>query len=220
MAIGERRRQIARFEWIMKAASELADRNPQSLADYVRLIGRRVQSEHLSSVAMSKLHSSSSADTRELLFDLSRVITDDGRNGYDVVRKSSEHRDLQLGRDLIFANPWHRGRLVDNLIHIGAPAPRRAWLHHPNNHSVEWWLPMGIGWVHGGNHSIMVGIVRAEGVLPASTVMDVSPLFAHVWTDGWWYHSEAKQKFAKVPCVELAAIFEIGRLMHGKGASA
>jgi hypothetical protein len=68
-------------------------------------------------------------------------------------------------------------------------------------------------WVGGGNHSLTAGIVQHTGCVTPRAVLDISPVFAHVRAgDG--------RRIAPVASLELAAIFEIGGLMHAHGLSA
>jgi hypothetical protein len=76
-------------------------------------------------------------------------------------------------------------------------------------------LPLGIGWVHGGNHSLAVGIVSAKGIVKPEITYDISEVYKHVTCDGIVY----KRKYdgtviGPVTDLEMAAVFEIGRLMH------
>jgi sulfite reductase beta subunit-like hemoprotein len=74
---------------------------------------------------------------------------------------------------------------------------------------------MGIGWVHGGNHSIATGIVQGEGEITPDSVYDISEVYQYVYTDGEYYITkEDNGVISDVPNVEFAAIFEIGRLMN------
>lgn len=217
----KRKEQVERFNRMLEMANGIAASKPSALPDLVRLLGRPVQSALMAEAAMKKLHGTNREFLKnQLLFDRSTVLTQDGRDTDSLIRQLPEMRDLRLGVDLIFTQPWHRERLSQCLSAIGVPPERKPWKYDRINHFIEYWLPMGIGWVNGGNHSIAVGITRAEGHLPPSSTYDISPLFEHVHTDGWWYHSKVNPKFCKVRNVEMAAIFEIGRLMHQHGVTA
>ena len=43
---------------------------------------------------------------------------------------------------------------------------------------------MGIGWVHGGNHSITAGILQAKGRIKPEIAYDISAVYKHVVCDG------------------------------------
>jgi hypothetical protein len=72
-----------------------------------------------------------------------------------------------------------------------------------------------VGWVHGGNHSITAGIVQAQGKLRPEITYDISRVYRHVTCDGVEYKRKHDgSTVGPVPDLEMAAIFEIGRLMH------
>ncbi len=78
----------------------------------------------------------------------------------------------------------------------------------------ELWLPIRIGWAHGGNHSITAGIVYGTGSVQPEACFDISPVYRHVHCDGLTYsRAHDRTVIAPVADIELAAIFEIGRLM-------
>lgn len=83
------------------------------------------------------------------------------------------------------------------------------------NHCIELWLPLGIGWVHGGNHSLTVGIVEAKGKVKPEITYDVSAIYRHVICDGLEYRRKHDGSLiSHVPDLDMAAVFEIGRLIH------
>ena len=89
------------------------------------------------------------------------------------------------------------------------------------NHDIEYWLPLGIGWVKGGNHSITSGIIQGEGTIIIEEVYDISAVYQHVICDGDTFRRQHDgSKIASVKNVEFAGIFEIGRLMLQNGVSA
>jgi len=82
------------------------------------------------------------------------------------------------------------------------------------NHQVILWEPIRVGWVHGGNHSIAVGILLGRGTIPPQCTYDISPLYRYVTCDGEVYRRKSDGAIiSEVASVEFAAIFEIGRLM-------
>lgn len=205
--------QDSSFDRILELAVRTAKSNPKALPDLVRLIGRRLQSQWIYQVAAAPEHSPATVDVAYAFFSLSTVVTTDGKTLYNLLRKTDEARDLRLGRDLVLPWPWNRSRMVSNLSMIGADRSNGAWRFDPSNHFVELWLPMGIGWVTGGNHSIAMGIVQAEGSVRATRVVDTAPLLSQIRTDGRSYHRLDGSVIAEVRHPDMAAILEIGRMM-------
>lgn len=82
---------------------------------------------------------------------------------------------------------------------------------------MELWLPMGIAWVRGGNHSISTGIIQGSGIIQPTGIVDISNIFNHIYTDGMnYYRKSDHQIISQVKNIEFAAIFEIGRIMKEK----
>lgn len=100
---------------------------------------------------------------------------------------------------------------------------RRAWgkwKHDKNNHYIEFWDPIGVGWCLNGNHSMSAGIIAGEGKLECETVRDISRLYEFVNCDGRRYFNRSGNDLGEVKSPEFAAIFEIGRLLVKHGISA
>ncbi len=126
-----------------------------------------------------------------------------------------------LASDLILPWPWNLSRVASNVSGIGPGRRCGAWKQYPKNHSVEYWRPFGIGWVHGGNHSIMAGIIQGEGRIETDNVYDLSTLFPHVRFNGETFVRVSDDTVIQEALYfEFAAIFEVGRLMHERGISA
>ena len=87
------------------------------------------------------------------------------------------------------------------------------------NHIIDVWLPMGIVWVYGGNHSITIGIIQGGEIEP-TYYTDISKLYKYIKCDGEYFiEISTCKKISKVKSPELAAIFEIGRMMEEKNIS-
>ena len=88
------------------------------------------------------------------------------------------------------------------------------------NHCIELWLPLGIGWVIGGNHSLTAGIVHATGTVKPEITYDISRVYRHVVCDGVEYRRVYDNSvISPVSDLEIAAMFEIGRFMHKRRVS-
>jgi hypothetical protein len=84
------------------------------------------------------------------------------------------------------------------------------------NHSVELYLPWGLAFVAGGNHSIASGILTREGEISVETVYDVSSLYDMYNTDGEGFYSKNGEVIAKGCSLWLAAIFEVAKGFSNK----
>ncbi|WP_113675724.1 DUF6710 family protein [Vallitalea guaymasensis] len=137
---------------------------------------------------------------------------------YDIVKEVSFiDVKMKLNKDLLLPWPWHRERFLNTFAFIGEGRLGGKW-KQDCNHSVSLWLPMGLGWVDYGNHSIMQGIIQGEGEVSPNTIYDIRPIYDYVICDGINYIDiESGKKICSVRSFEIAAIFEIGRLMTQNG---
>lgn len=211
-----------RLTKVLSIADEIAGHNPDALREFIRLLGRKLQSDYMCrAVSVLDEHKMPNLEPKLVWFDEFIPVNSEGHRTYDLKVKINTTRTLRLASDIILPWPWNMGRVVSNLSCIGPGRPWGAWEQDTLNHQVEYWLPFGIGWVHGGNHSIMTGIVRGEGEITTDRVYDLSKLFPHVRFDG---HAFVRVSDGSVihetTEFEFAAIFEVGRLMHERGISA
>ena len=74
---------------------------------------------------------------------------------------------------------------------------------------------MRIGWVHGGNHSIAAGIAYGTGEITPEEIYDISPVYDQVECDGTAYRRVHDESIiGDVPNLEMAILFEVGRMMR------
>lgn len=212
----------ARLAAILAFAEEVARERPSALVDLVRLVGRPVQADALARILfVADEPPVERIEPDTLLFSTLGPLTADGRTLDDLIVRSSEQRVVDLGADLVLPWPWSRERLARTIAHIGEGRSWGPWRADPINHDISVWLPMGLVWVEGGNHSLAAGVVQGRGRVTAGDVWDVGPLYDHVRCDGARFIRRCDgQPVGRVRRVEMAAIFEIGRLMRDHGVSA
>jgi hypothetical protein len=218
---GPRGEGPADFSALMGVAHRLAAERPGALADLASALGRRVQYERI--CAVSQDGRVAPATPYSLLFPSTAPLTADGRTLEDlaVEVEAGPSSAVDLRTDVVLAWPWNAERLATALVNIGDGRPWGRWRMDEFNHRLEVWLPMGMIWVIGGNHSLTAGIVQRTGTLTPERVRDVSPVFDHVGCDGTAYvRRHDGHRLAEVSSVEMAAWFEVGRLMHQHGVTA
>lgn len=126
---------------------------------------------------------------------------------------------IKLGYHPILPQPWRISRLTGALTTICSRNPKISW-KQDNNHEVELWLPFGVTFVWGGNHSIATGVLNNEGELKVDNIYDMSSIFPYIYCDGVnYFRTEDDSLYAPVSNLALAAIFEIGRLIANENAS-
>lgn len=142
------------------------------------------------------------------------IIHKENTNFPDVIKELQTEHVISLNRDLVLPWSWKKSRLITSMALIGQGRRLKQWRQDDNNHHVELWLPMGIAWVYGGNHSISAGIIQGRGEIIPSHVYDISDVYDYVYCDGLnYYRKEDGRIISPVMNAELAAIFEIGRIM-------
>jgi hypothetical protein len=212
---GGRRAQREEFECILEIARDVAKRDPKALPALVKLVGRAAQARAMTTVLR---YPQDEADCEyeddKVLFDTSAPLTPDGRSLRRLLREIPTPRALELGVDLLFPSPWERGRLVNSLCNLRPGGRWGRWRQDPN-HRVMLWLPLGVGWVIGGNHSVAAGVIHAQGKVRPEVTYDISKVYKHVVCDGVDYRRvHDGSRIGPVPDLEMATIFEIGRLIH------
>ncbi|MCC6965307.1 MAG: hypothetical protein IT391_03350 [Nitrospira sp.] len=212
--------QQKQFEQILKVANKIAKQNPQALPTFVRLLARKLQGQYMSA-AFLRTASGGSAELEPgvVWFSEVAVLSGEGAMVYYLKKRLPSTRVLNLSTDVVLPWPWDLTRLEMCLSFIGTK--QNPWKQDTGNHRVEYWLPFGIGWVRGGNHSIMTGILQGRQQLETDEVYDLSAIFPLVHCDGIAFRRTADNSvIAPVREVEFAAIYEVGRLMLLNGVSA
>lgn len=218
--------RLSCFEHLLKTAKLIAEINPRGLVDLVRAILRPLQSEYLLGVAERGQNAlpniASSGFFGGAVHD--RMLHPDGITSRGI-RLESKTFSLKLARDIVLPCAWHFDRYVNALATIGsgkAVAGGRFWNRayqgpwcQEDNHRIELWLPWGIGFVNGGNHSITAGILAGEGEVSPAHVFDMGFLFDELRCDGRYYlDSRTGDQVGPVEDARKAAVFEIGRMMR------
>lgn len=184
---GGRRAQREEFEFILDIAKFIAKRDPKVLPALVKLVGREAQARAMTTVLRHPQDAKScSYDEQKVLFDTYVPITSDGHSLNTLMREIPAPRKIALGVDLIFPWPWERGRLIKSLCDLRPGGKGGKWRQDPN-HLTILWLPLGVCWVGGGNHSITAGIIHAQGKIKPEETYDISRVYKHVVCDGVEY---------------------------------
>ncbi|WP_195945929.1 DUF6710 family protein [Paraclostridium bifermentans] len=219
-----------KFDNIMSLAKEIIDNysydynHDHPILDFIRILGRRIQSDYMGYLLYSGKEENSTRDLepREAMFPIYKVTRDEDGNYIKIdslIDIIEYDRKINISTDLILPWPWRRDRIYNCLTNIGKGREWGIWKQDDYNHWVNVWLPMGIAWVGGGNHSITVGIVQG-GELKPEYYSDISRIYKYIECDGENFrHTYGGEVLSKVKSPEFAAIFEIGRIMCEKGIS-
>lgn len=191
------RKRLSSFKELMKRADILLEENNvEGLKDLIRLVLRPIQSAHLTEPYLSAEHSvrAQLSPWLDLGIEgpLTVVINGQVINDKDftawccsdicLVGNQSVFPRLQLSTDMVLPTPWHPKRLISNIGSIG-PGRSCGIFRQDPNHVIIYHYPLMIGWVAGGNHSIMQGILHGGSVVP-DEVYDISRIINAVKFDG------------------------------------
>lgn len=213
---------------VMKNADLLAEAgNIEGLKDLIKLILRPIQSNHLLHAYISEKNRA----LKELNWsdDFGVVSFIDVRVGEKIIRdrtfaswcwsaeclikEKNIFPQLDLSTDIVLPTPWHPNRILSNIGSIGEDRPRGQFKQDYSNHRVTYQYPLMIGWVTGGNHSLMQGIISGRGVIVPDEVHDISLLIDAVEFDGLnWRSLLSGHRFETPPRYqELGWCWEIAR---------
>ncbi len=184
--------------------------------DVIKLIGLRLQSNYLSNLLYTDKRLPD-IDPWRVFFKFSEKVND-GKEVYDFLEKIEQDFIVDLAKDLVLPWPWSFKRQIMSIARIGTGRSWGEWDEDNLNHNLELWLPMRIGFVRGGNHSISSGVLQGEGKLSAKSVYDVSKLYDYIYTDGAYFYRKIDNSIiSETLSVEFAVIFEVGRIISEKG---
>lgn len=201
------------FDNLLEMAREIAAIDPRGLHAFVAAILRPLQSEQIIGAAERTQHAAPAA-----IEDWRFFMGTEGASAFSfeqLATVDSDGFEVDLARDLVLPTTWRRQSVASAFGAIGAGLKCGPW-RQDTNHQVSLWLPWRIAFVNNGNHSIAVGILRAEGKLKPASVYDLTPVLRAVRSDGKRYLSAlGGQPVAAVADQRVAAVWEIGRIMAG-----
>lgn len=140
-----------------------------------------------------------------VLFPLSYY--DEKGNVHNLGIEANVIKDIDFEKDFVISTPWEKERIFDVIKKI----KRYGFRYNENNHCSVYYTDVDICFVTStGNHSVSVGINNRKGRIK-SQVINISPLFEHVYSDDglYWYDKHTKNKISSVQDFRLALIFEI-----------
>lgn len=186
------------------------------LVDVIRLIGKKVQNKYL--IELTNVDCFSRLESKNIYNIFFNSKNRNDQYIFNSIIKKDTVKEINLSKDLIITFPWKRERLIRTITYLGENRAR-LW-RQDNNHSVQLILPIGLCLVSSGNHSIASGIIQGEGQIKTDRIYDISKIYEHVFCDGINYiRTKDNSIISSVDDVEMAAIFEIGRLMKDNSIS-
>lgn len=204
-----------KFDAIMQIAEDVKNENPKALKNLICALGKPYQLSRIADIfGVSSSLGRIDIVPEALLFNRWEIVTVDEKCLMSIRKKIENEKPLRLAVDLILPWPWNQYGAVNALCHIGTSCIAGKW-KQDDNHRVEYWYPMHIGWVFGGNHSLSAGIIKGEGIIETYDTYDVSEIYNYVYCDGKNFISSLDDRIiGPVLNIEFACIFEIGRMIH------
>lgn len=180
----------------------------------IRLLGKGTQYKLMAELIVNGKEPK--MDKTLIFFDFFDERIEDSVKGFSLIKKVNFDKKIELKKEVILPWPWNIERLSNSMCNFGSELFCKDWKEDPTNHFIELWLPFGISWVNGGNHSITTGILQGEGSI-TPTAYDISDYYDRVYCDGEYYRLRSNNsKLSKVYNVEFAAIYEIGRIIRSE----
>lgn len=207
------------FENVMNWARVLADNaNREGLEDLIKMVLRPVQADHMRAALIRPTHCAPEAlSWIRSMGGLWQIPAPEGTLLTHVTQSGRRTVDashtLHLCRDVVLPTIWSRSSITSSLGAIGPGRVCGRFTQDPN-HSVTLMIPLGIGWVSGGNHSIAQGILSGEGELVPDEVIDVSSAMDVVGYDGeCWVCMRTGLRTDGPRYREFGWVWEIARLL-------
>ncbi|MGR3960519.1 DUF6710 family protein [Vibrio lentus] len=121
--------------------------------------------------------------------------------------------------EAVITFPWHPDRIINNLGTIGE-GMNKGKFTPSNNHSVNYYWPIMLAKVTGGNHSIAQGIIRGEGRVQIESYYDLTSLVNRYKCDGRnWIDLSENRVVTYCDCIELGMAWEVSRFIMAMGES-
>lgn len=209
------------FTEILSFAKDLInDGRENRMNDVIRSLGGGYQFELINNIIKKSGHQINSINNiMDLFFDTNRCnyyFHKSSDSGREIVNSEDCREDnilISPNEILVFSFPWNKQRLIDAFKEIGEVVGNK-WEHQPINHKVCLIKPLNIAVIENGYHSSSINIITNESSFKVTSCLDLTPVYEEIFTDGaYFYDKKSSEKIAPVKTVEMAAIFEIGRIM-------
>jgi len=128
-----------------------------------------------------------------------------------IAEKDKDKYLIKLNKDIIFTNPWNSKGIVSHLGNIGHKV---KFNEDVTNHWVVIFYPMRVCFVQNGKHSIAQGILTGEGVLHATSYIDLTEKLNLYSYDGFYWINEKTKKTKHVYNHDFGLVWEVSKLLH------
>lgn len=203
-----------KFKIIIDTAKKILEGpHPGRIFDYIYTLGKPTQFQRIVDCIDGSIKNNNDSGIDQLFMNISPI---ESRNLYELLSYKTLQEDIQLinpSKYLIFSYPWNQERLFSAFMEVGNEVGN-PWEHQDLNHRLTMIDPIKIGVIDNGNHSATMNIISNEAQFKATQYVDLEPWFSKIYSDGVHFKSIADHKvIGRVTSLEMAAIFEIGRLL-------
>lgn len=197
------------FNTNMAVVEKFREDYPGELHKLCKVFGRQTQSRLINQWQTGHL----AGEPMDLFLAEWDLVGPNDEMASHYLREVATPRPLENANDIILPSPFHAWRLGRGFRDIGHDKACGPW-EEKANHSVEYWMPMGVGWVSCGNHSLTVGLIEGVGSISNYKAYDMSALYDHVYCDGSFYKRTVDDTIIQpVRDVSIGTMFEIGRII-------
>lgn len=125
--------------------------------------------------------------------------------------------NIDLSKDAILVCAWNKRRFIDALLKIGGNV-NNSFEFDKINHMATYIYPIGVTVVYNGNHSIITGILKSEGMIQANETYNLVPTYDYMYFDGVHFRSKENDSILfKVNRFEIGVLYEMGRIFAEYG---
>ncbi|GEM05957.1 hypothetical protein HMI01_29450 [Halolactibacillus miurensis] len=190
------------------------------IKDVIYSLGRVHQFELINNIIKKTGYQINSNNSiMDLFFDTNKCnyyfhkLSDSGYEIVNIQDRRDDNSFISPSETLVFSFPWNKQRMIDAFKEIGE-AVGNKWEHQPINHKVCLIKPLNIAVIENGYHSSSINIITNESPFKVTSCLDLTPIYNEIFTDGvYFFDKKSSTKLAPVRSVEMAAIFEIGRII-------
>lgn len=215
----QRENRTARYSEVMQAVEDIVKLDKSRLPAMVRLLMRPIAADFARHAFFHKTHEDQvSFEFDKFFFTTMHPVTQDGLSlsrlpGFAIGPNPVRQYRLDLAKDVLIPQPWHRERLIEAVLNKGH-YDLHGKFRANYNHKAHFLLPVGLAWAEGGNHSLAAAIGDGSGSLVTREVFDFSVVYPYVIYDGDSFVRRHDRATLNRPKYEEAGIlFEIGRRM-------
>lgn len=205
---------------LMEWANKIVNQNScffsknEALYDLIKIVMKPIQAEHIRNAYLTHEHHAIKEIDLYQDFLCSHSIVCEILANSTQHSNSASHHSLKLASDIILPTGWHPTSLVCNLGSIGKENRKCGKFKQDINHDVTLVLPMRIGFVKGGNHSIIQGVLSGNGEIYPKTVVDLSNKLNEVYFNGThWIDTTSEQVIGEPRYPEFGWVWEISKLL-------